>query len=482
MNSIGHDLLIAVGAMVAVAVLLAGFGRASAKMRTARDVPRKIAHGLCGVVIAVATYQLTSLAVAIAVLASTAVVLVVAVERHLIPDILDGSRIRDYGYVGFALGLVVAAALFWPDRHAIACGALTLGLADSGAALVGSRFGRHRVTAGGVQRSLEGSVTFATIAAPIAFAFMLLGYHASLPVALAVAVFVGVTTASIELLVPPAADNLLITPWVALLLDLGRNLDSGTALRWLIAAVIAYAATPVLVRLRWLDLPGAIAAALVTAAAIGLGGWTWLAPVAAFFVLSSIITALHRDEHGASMRGLPQVMVNGVAPVLLPVVGYALTKSPVWFFVYVGGIAASNADTWASEIGRFSPRPPVSLRTRTRVPPGTSGAVSTLGFAATSLGGAAIGVVGALVENPALIVVGLAAGIAGSLADSVLGATVQGRFRCPSCHRPVEDRRHCGVQTAQATGIRWVDNEVVNALANATGMVVALSLFVLVSA
>jgi uncharacterized protein (TIGR00297 family) len=179
------------------------------------------------------------------------------------------------------------------------------------------------------------------------------------------------------------------------------------------------------------------------------------------------------------MRGISQVAVNAGLPVLVPVIGFAFTRDPLWYAVSIGGIAAGIADSWASEIGRFSGREPLSLRTRGRVPKGTSGAVSPLGSAATVLGALLVGAFGALFGGPVMVPVGLAAGIAGSLVDTVIGATVQTRFRCGSCGATVEDALHCGRPTEPSAGWRWVGNDVVNAGANLTGMLVGCGVFAL---
>jgi uncharacterized protein (TIGR00297 family) len=476
-----RDIAVACSATLLLAAVLAGVGYALIRVGAGRLVARKIPHALCGAFAAAAAFQLSSLAAIVGVLSVATAALVFVVQKGLLPEVLEGTRGRDYGLVGFAAGALVAAVAFWPDRIAIAAGLLVLGLADAGAALVGHRFGRDRIAVGGTLRSLEGSAVFVVTAFLISLAFTLIGFRSSVPVAVAVSVFVGLTTASVELLVLPAADNLLITPWVALLLHIGHNLPSAAALRWLAAAILACGVVALMVRLRWLDLPGAIGAGLVAATAAGLGGWVWFAVPATFMALTSLITAYRRANRVDSLRGLNQVVVNGVLPVMVPTIGYAVTHDLVWFAVSIGGIAASIADSWASEIGRLSPKNPVSLRTRRRVPEGTSGAVSALGFAATGLGGLAVGVVGALIGNPAIIVVGTAAGVVGSLLDSLLGATVQGRFRCPSCQATVEERHHCGVPGELSAGYRRVDNDAVNALANATGMVVAFTVSKLLS-
>jgi uncharacterized membrane protein len=52
------------------------------------------------------------------------------------------------------------------------------------------------------------------------------------------------------------------------------------------------------------------------------------------------------------------------------------------------------------------------------------------------------------------------------LVDSLLGGTLQGRFRCPRCDATSEWRRHrCGAETQLIGGQAWLNNDVVNGLA-----------------
>lgn len=483
-DTVWHDLAVAGGGTLAIAAVLIVVGRMLLRRGAGPLVTRKIPHALCGLFAAAAAFELTNGAVVAGVLAVATVALAFIVERGLVPvpGVFDGTRSRDYGLVGFAGGALIAVLAFWPDRVAIATGVVVLGLADAGAALVGDRFGRHRVAAGGGVRSLEGSVAFVAIAFAVSLVFCLAALELNSFMAVAVSLFVAVSTAAVELLVVPAADNLLITPWVALLLHVARDLSTDDALRWLAAVVFGCAIVPFMIRMRWLDLPGAICGGLIAGVAVGLGGWAWIIPAAVFFSLTSVLTAYRRPGGASGMRGMSQVAVNAGLPVLVPVVGFAFTRDPLWYAVSIGGIAAGIADSWASEIGRFSGREPLSLRTRGRVPKGTSGAVSPLGSAATVLGALLVGAFGALFGGPAMVPVGLAAGIAGSLVDTVIGATVQARFRCESCGATVEDALHCGRPTEPSAGWRWVGNDVVNAGANLTGMLVGCAVYLLLAA
>lgn len=482
-DTVWHDLAVAGGGTLAIAAVLIVVGRMLLRRGAGPLVTRKIPHALCGLFAAAAAFELTNKAVVAGVLAVATVALAFIVERGLVPvpGVFDGTRSRDYGLVGFAGGALIAVLAFWPDRVAIATGVVVLGLADAGAALIGDRFGRHRVASGGGLRTLEGSVAFVAIAFAVSMAFCLVSLELTSFMAVAVSLFVAMTTAALELLVVPAADNLLITPWVALLMHVARELSTDDALRWLAAVVFGCAIVPFMLRMRWLDLPGALGGGLIAGVAVGLGGWAWIIPAAAFFSATSVLTAYRRPTRTAGMRGIGQVAVNAGLPVLVPVIGFAFTRDPFWYAVSIGGIAAGIADSWASEIGRFSAREPVSLRTRGRVPKGTSGAVSPLGSAATMLGGLLVGAFGALFGGPAMVPVGLVAGIAGSLVDTLIGATVQARFRCGSCGAIVEDALHCGGPTEPSSGWRWVGNDVVNAFANATGMAVGFAVFGLIA-
>lgn len=101
-------------------------------------------------------------------------------------------------------------------------------------------------------------------------------------------------------------------------------------------------------------------------------------------------------------------------------------------FGVVALYACSAADTFSSEIGILNEDWPILITTFRKVPPGTNGGVSILGLIAALMGGTIIGLTSALVIPTAdrttkfvLLFVGTGSGLFGSLADSVLGATMQ---------------------------------------------------------
>ena len=148
-------------------------------------------------------------------------------------------------------------------------------------------------------------------------------------------------------------------------------------------------------------------------------------------------------------------------------------------------MAAVNADTWATELGVLSPSPPRLITTGRTVPVGTSGGVSPLGISASLAGALLIGLLALIFEGLApggvpspfarwLPVAASLGGLAGSLFDSLLGATVQGIYYCEACGKETESRVHrCGATTRQVRGWRRLDNDGVNFLSSVVGSVVA---------
>jgi uncharacterized membrane protein len=142
-----------------------------------------------------------------------------------------------------------------------------------------------------------------------------------------------------------------------------------------------------------------------------------------------------------------------------------------------GAIAAAAADTWATEIGAFSPLPPRLVTSWRRVTRGTSGGITALGTLGGVAGATLIAVL-VVSLSPRGVAPGFAtlvsAGFAGMLADSLLGATLQGKYECPACDARFErGNTVCHEPVQLTTGWRWLDNDAVNLAATLVGAAVA---------
>jgi len=160
-------------------------------------------------------------------------------------------------------------------------------------------------------------------------------------------------------------------------------------------------------------------------------------------------------------------------------------SSSLPFLAFAGTLAAVNADTWATELGVLSRRPPRLISTWKVVERGASGGVSLAGLLAALAGAALIAGLAALTaveSNLAgrVFIFGVVtlAGLAGSLVDSLLGATAQVIYTCPACARETE--RHpthsCGTATVYKRGWRWLNNDWVNGACAIAGAGLALAI------
>ncbi len=229
----------------------------------------------------------------------------------------------------------------------------------------------------------------------------------------------------------------------------------------------------------------------------GLGGLAWAVLLLGFFVSSSALSRAFRRRKASldekfskgSQRDAGQVLANGGVAGLFAFMHLIFPLSDLPFLAFAGTLAAVNADTWATELGVLSRRPPRLISTGKLVERGASGGISPAGLLAALGGAALIGILAAWLA-PAVsggragpgsffILMGLVslAGLAGSLVDSLLGATLQVIYTCPTCAKETEryPTHTCGTATVYKRGWRWLNNDWVNTACAVTGAGLAVA-------
>lgn len=193
--------------------------------------------------------------------------------------------------------------------------------------------------------------------------------------------------------------------------------------------------------------------------------------LAAFFVSSTLVSRgaphpVSLDPKG-ERRDYRQVLANGGVAALAALVGLREPSLGLW--LVTASLAAAAADTWATALGARSTSLPRLLLGGRTVAPGTSGGMTLLGTLGGAAGALLVATTGALVTgHTTLLPVAALVGFGGMALDSALGASVQGRFRCPRCSEPSEWTRHrCGAPTVHEGGLPWLDNDGVNLMATA---------------
>jgi uncharacterized protein (TIGR00297 family) len=242
-----------------------------------------------------------------------------------------------------------------------------------------------------------------------------------------------------------------------------------------------------------LSVSGAWAAVWTGGLIFGLGGLPWAALLLTFFISSSALSRafsrrkaiLAEKFSKGSRRDWGQVLANGGLGALLAI-GYLIAPNTEWLWLaFAGAMAAVNADTWSTELGVLSPIPPRLITTGRKVEQGTSGGITLIGTLAALGGAVLIGIIAIIFTSISgwlyrlgIIII---AGLVGSLFDSVLGASVQAIYWCPTCNKETE--RHpthtCGSQTSQVRGWSWFNNDVVNFACSLMGAIVAAGIWLL---
>lgn len=254
---------------------------------------------------------------------------------------------------------------------------------------------------------------------------------------------------------------------------------------FLLAAIIAYLAY----RVHSLDRRGAYAALLLGTVIFGLGGWEWAILLLTFFLTSSALSRAFKNRKRKTnekyakggQRDAGQVFGNGGIAALFAALHYFFPEA-IWPWLgFAASLAAVNADTWATELGVLNPAPPRLITDlRKAVEKGTSGGVSPIGTLASLAGAGLLGLEAALLSpfgvNWTFFLPVTAAGLLGALFDSLLGATVQAIYHCPTCQKETERNptHSCGTPTIQIRGWKWLNNDWVNFACAAFGVGVVM--------
>lgn len=226
-----------------------------------------------------------------------------------------------------------------------------------------------------------------------------------------------------------------------------------------------------------LDLGGMLSAILLGAVLYFINP-IFFALMICFFISSSLLTKYKSSQkqeteklhEKSSRRGFLQVAASGLGALLFAVI-YYLTGSEYFLIAFVVVMASANADTWASELGVLSNREPVSIIGFKPIKKGLSGGISLLGTSASFLGALFISIIftiyylntyGFSTRVYGILAVCTIGGFAGSIIDSIMGATLQIKYFCDAAGDLTEREYTNGTKNIRAKGYKFISNEFVN--------------------
>jgi len=409
------------------------------------------------------------------------------------------SRKHSLGTVYYPVAVILLIYFSWEEHRPLFFIAVTLlALADALAAIAGERVKNpHKFCIWKDQKSIEGSLVMFLSSNVIIFIYLYIFMEkglipeTALPLAvIAIAVSIYLTIA--ETISANGSDNINITLISAIVLKVFIYEDLELQQNFLLANAYAFLAGFISYKFKFLNFSGAVTAYFIAVIILGFGGWAWVIPMLAFFILSSILTKSgkkHKEEleqvfEKGSIRDAQQVLANGGLATLWVVV-YYITDSNIIYLLYLASLAAATADTWATEIGAYSKNGVRLITDFKPVKKGRSGGVSIIGTLGALAGSCVIAFCGLFfisdyitgIGSTVIIIIITLSGFLGSVVDSVLGATVQVQYRCRLCQKITEKKIHCEEISEQIKGNVKINNDVVNFAATLSAAFVAYLFF-----
>ena len=457
-------------------------------LKVSGSITRLAVHMSSGVLVAFAPLLFVERWWPASVALGLLVMLVLAVRFRWLPSI-HAARPASYGTIWFALSVLMLYVFAWEEPILITIPLLVMAFGDAAGVIVGeTRKHTHPLPDGFQGKSWDGSIAvFAVTGLTVG-----LGWEAFGMAGTGEALLVGLACASVAAVVEAVSrrgtDNLTVPfSMVVILMILRDTANQPYSLLLVEASALAIAAGSV--RWRVLRPNGAAGAFLIAVLLLGAGGWPWTMPLIVFFIFSSAISFASDRIRGlpsdvlakGSKRDLGQVGANGGIPVLIFLSAFFGVPPVVAWPAFLGAVATATADTWATEIGMAFKKEARLITTGEVVRAGTSGGVTIAGFTATAAGAAVIGLTALLlapasVENVLIFsVAALFGGIAGSVFDSIMGATLQVQYRCLDCGARTEKKSHCnGAGVEPVRGIKLMDNDIVNVISAVAGAITAV--------
>ncbi len=451
-----------------------------------KELSRKLLHLVAVFITAYASYVFEDYLLLKSAAGIAVILTFFAVYKNLIPSI-HKNRKGSWGIFFFPLSFFIVLTLFGQEnKEIITLAFLILALADSLAAITGTFFSKSFFNLTSDKKSLIGSLTFFTISiiilvvVPKEFNFDLSGqisFTSMVALALVLTLFEAISSKGFDNFIVPIIASIILFVFqnnisVQNQFVIGIGLSA-------IVAVLSY-------KVKFLTSDGSAATFLLAGLIFGLGGWKWSLPILTFFILSSLLSKLRKKYNNevelyfekSSTRDFMQVLANGGIGGILVILNQ-LINSEIIYLIYLSSLAAVCADTWATEIGTLKKQTTYNILNLKPVDQGISGGISVFGTLGAILGAFVISLSGILwiefsVINYILLIV--FTGVAGSLFDSILGATIQSKNICYVCNKITERKHHCGEETSHHNGFYWLNNDIVNLLAGLSGGLLILVL------
>ena len=113
---------------------------------------------------------------------------------------------------------------------------------------------------------------------------------------------------------------------------------------------------------RYLSISGLVGAITMAIFLIGFGGSNYLYPLVIFFITSSALSLVQKENINKkdSNRNINQVFSNGGPALFICITNY-FQPSDLLYPCFLASVAAANSDTWGTELGKLSKSNPIDI-------------------------------------------------------------------------------------------------------------------------
>lgn len=235
-----------------------------------------------------------------------------------------------------------------------------------------------------------------------------------------------------------------------------------------------------------LNLTASIIAALMIAVSLSAAAHYAFFIITAFLLISVLDKICHSRLQAANnditqksgTRDSIQVLVNGGISMIC-VLLWHLTNNDCFLLCFASSLIESFGDSAASNIGIAAKQQAYDICRFKKITTGLSGGVSlvgTLGCFASCTLMSIIAYALRVAKTPFEMCILVITSFLGCILDSVIGSLFQRKNKCLVCGKITEKNTHCNKGTIFYSGVKWINNDVVNLLCNAFSAATALLL------
>jgi len=346
-----------------------------------------------------------------------------------------------FGTIYFPISFIIHTLFFWNHKYYFLLSFLILSISDPLASFFGKYLGgKRKFKLWHDEKTYYGTATFFISTFLLSFYFGTNIFNKEVMEAILFSIFISIGTTIAELISKKGTDNISIS-LTSILLMFGFEKHNKTLfsiagmleVNYLEAYMLILILFFITYKYKLLSKSGFFSGFIMTTCIWFLGGPKYILPIALFFILSSLLPNIFKEKKQVKVikpkRDIIQVYANGGIALLFCIYNF-FNPNELNFYLFLSSISAAMADTWATEIGKTSKKSPVSIINLKKVRKGLSGGVTVIGLIGSFMGPLIlITIINQVYEIPARIFSLLVfIGFIGSIFDSFLGATVQGKY------------------------------------------------------